>query len=69
MAGFINFSAFRPTRKWPDSLIARLKIVGEVMAQALERKRSETALQAAQSTLVRMTRLTTMSCSDRLNCS
>lgn len=60
MAGFINFSAFRPTRKWPDSLIARLKIVGEVMAQALERKRSETALQAAQSTLVRMTRLTTM---------
>ena len=60
MAGFINFSVFRPTRKWPDSLIARLKIVGEVMAQALERKRSETALQAAQSTLVRMTRLTTM---------
>ncbi len=60
VVGFINFAAFRPTRKWPEGLIARLKIVGEVMAQALVRRRSETALQAAQLTLVRMTRLTTM---------
>ncbi|MGB7097213.1 MAG: ATP-binding protein [Xanthobacteraceae bacterium] len=60
VVGFINFSAFRPTRQWPDSLIARLKIVGEVMAQAHVRRRSEAALQAAQLTLVRMTRLTTM---------
>jgi len=56
----INFSAFRPTRDWPDDLVARLKIIGEVMAQALVRKRSEAALQAAQSTLARITRLTTM---------
>ena len=60
VVGLINFAAFRPTRKWPEALIARLKIVGEVMAQALVRRRSETALQAAQLTLVRMTRLTTM---------
>ncbi len=60
IVGFINFSAFRPTREWPDGLIARLKIVGEVMAQAFVRKRSEAALQAAQLTLLRMTRLTTM---------
>ena len=58
--GLINFAAFRPTRDWPDHLVARLKIIGEVMAQALVRKRSETALQAAQSTLARITRLTTM---------
>ena len=58
--GLINFAAFRPTRDWPDDLVARLKIIGEVMAQALVRKRSETALQAAQSTLARITRLTTM---------
>ena len=56
----INFSAFRSTRDWPDGLIARLKIAGEVMAQALVRKRSEAALQAAQSALARITRLTTM---------
>ena len=48
IVGFINFSAFRSTREWPDELIARLKIVGEVMAQALVRKRSETALQASE---------------------
>lgn len=60
VVGLINFSAFRTTRKWPEALIARLKIVGEVMAQALVRKRAEAALQAAQLTLVRMTRLTTM---------
>jgi signal transduction histidine kinase len=58
--GLINFSAFRRTRDWPDDLVARLKIIGEVMAQALVRKRSEAALQAAQSTLARITRLTTM---------
>jgi PAS domain S-box-containing protein len=48
IVAFINFSAFRTTREWPDDLIARLKIVGEVMAQALVRKRSEAALQASE---------------------
>lgn len=48
IVGFINFSAFRSTREWPDELIARLKIVGEVMAQALVRKRSEIALRASE---------------------
>jgi PAS domain S-box-containing protein len=48
IVGFVNFSAFRSTREWPDELIARLKIVGEVMAQALVRKRSDAALQASE---------------------
>jgi PAS domain S-box-containing protein len=48
VVGLINFSAFRSTREWPDDLIARLKIVGEVMAQALMRKRSEAALRASE---------------------
>jgi PAS domain S-box-containing protein len=48
IVSFINFSAFRSTREWPDGLVARLKIVGEVMAQALVRKRSEAALQASE---------------------
>jgi PAS domain S-box-containing protein len=48
IVGLINFAAFRSTRKWPDDLIARLKVVGEVMAVALARKRSEAALQASE---------------------
>ena len=48
IVALINFSAFRSTREWPDALIARLKIVGEVMAQALMRKRSEAALRASE---------------------
>jgi PAS domain S-box-containing protein len=48
VVALINFSAFRSTREWPDDLIARLKVVGEVMAQALVRKRSEAALRASE---------------------
>jgi len=48
IVGLINFSAFRSTREWPDDLIARLKIVGEVLAQAVVRKRSEAALRASE---------------------
>ena len=48
IVGAITFAAFRSTRKWPDDLIARLKVVGEVMAQTLMRKRAETALQASE---------------------
>jgi len=48
IVGLINFSAFRPTPEWPDDLITRLKVVGEVMAQALVRGRSEAALRASE---------------------
>jgi PAS domain S-box-containing protein len=48
VVGVVTFAAFRSMRKWPDDLIARLKVVGEVMAQALMRKRTETALQASE---------------------
>jgi PAS domain S-box-containing protein len=46
--GVITFASFHSTRKWPDDLIARLKVFGEVMAQALTRRRAETALQASE---------------------
>ena len=48
VVGAIGFGAFRSTREWPDELIARLKVVGEVMAQALVRKRSEAVLRASE---------------------
>ncbi len=39
IVGVITFAAFRETRTWPVDLIARLKMVGEVFAHALARKR------------------------------
>ena len=44
----IGFSSFRPTREWPDDFIARVRVIGEVMVQALLRKRSEAALRASE---------------------
>lgn len=45
--GAISFIAFRSVPAWSDDLVARLKMVGEVFAQALARKRSEDKLRAA----------------------
>jgi formate hydrogenlyase transcriptional activator len=45
--GAIAFAAFRETRSWPDDLIARLKLVGEVFAHAIARKREQEKLLAA----------------------
>src|SRR5262249_10378128 len=44
----MGFGAFRTTRAWPPEFIARLTVLGEVMAQALVRKRSEAALRASE---------------------
>ena len=48
VAAAIGFGAFRSTREWPPEFIARLTVIGEVMAQALMRKRSEAALRASE---------------------
>jgi formate hydrogenlyase transcriptional activator len=45
--GAIAFAAFRETRAWPADLIARLKLVGEVFAQAIARKREQEKLLSA----------------------
>ena len=44
----VGFGAFRSTREWPDEFIARVRVIGEVMAQALVRQRSEAALRASE---------------------
>lgn len=54
----IGFGAFHPTREWPDQFIARVRLIGEVMAQALARKRTQDELQAMQFELARVTSLT-----------
>jgi formate hydrogenlyase transcriptional activator len=45
--GAIAFAAFKETRAWPDDLIARVKLVGEVFAHAIARKREQEKLLAA----------------------
>jgi formate hydrogenlyase transcriptional activator len=47
IAGAIAFSASRATRVWPVHLIARLKLVGEVFALALARRREQEKLLTA----------------------
>jgi PAS domain S-box-containing protein len=44
----IGFGALRSTREWHAEFIARVAVIGQVMAQALSRKRSETALRASE---------------------
>jgi PAS domain S-box-containing protein len=44
----IGLSSFRPTREWPDDFIERVRVIGEVMVQALMRKRSDAALRASE---------------------
>jgi formate hydrogenlyase transcriptional activator len=47
VVGAIAFSAFGETRNWPDDLIARVMLVGEVFAHAIARKREHEKLLAA----------------------
>jgi formate hydrogenlyase transcriptional activator len=47
VVGAIAFSAFRETRNWPDDLISRVMLVGEVFAHAIARKREHEKLLAA----------------------
>ena len=52
--GAIGFGAFHDTRPWPEELIARLKVVGEVFAQALARSRADAELAAAHEEIKRL---------------
>jgi formate hydrogenlyase transcriptional activator len=45
--GDIAFSACRENRTWPEDLTTRLKLVGEIFAQALARKREQEKLLSA----------------------
>jgi transcriptional regulator with GAF, ATPase, and Fis domain len=47
IVGMIAFGAFRETRIWPVDLIARIRLIGKIFADALARKRSDEKLAAA----------------------
>ena len=44
--GALLFSSFREHKKWSSDLVVRLKLVGEIMANALLRNRAELQLSA-----------------------
>ena len=51
IVGGIVFAKFRSGRKWPPLLLQRLRLVAQVFAAALERKRIETELETARKEL------------------
>lgn len=51
VVGAIGFGSFREYRDWPDDLIQRLRLVGEILTNALARKQSDEALQAREQSL------------------
>jgi transcriptional regulator with GAF, ATPase, and Fis domain len=50
----VGFDAFHAPRQWPHDLIVRLKLVGEVFAQALARSRAELKLASALAEIRRL---------------
>ena len=44
LLGVLSFNSVRTERTWPDELLPRLKLLSEVFAGALERRRAELAL-------------------------
>jgi signal transduction histidine kinase len=49
--GAIGFGSFRRNCDWPDDLIQRLRLVGEIFTNALARKRADEALRAREQSL------------------
>ncbi|MBI4831176.1 MAG: PAS domain S-box protein [Candidatus Lindowbacteria bacterium] len=47
--GFVGFDSVRQEKTWDEETIALLKIVGEILSNALERKRADEALRESES--------------------
>ena len=51
VVGAIGFGSFGGYRDWPDDLVRRLRLVGEIFTNALARKRADEALKAGEQSL------------------
>jgi two-component system, NarL family, sensor kinase len=51
IVGAIGFASFRGSRDWPDDLVQRLRLVGEIFTNALARKRADEAIRAREESL------------------
>lgn len=52
VAGFLGFDSVRTNKTWPESDVALLRIAGEIIVSALERKRAEESRRALELQLV-----------------
>ncbi len=52
--GGVSFSSTKSERRWPEDIIRRLKLVGEIFASALERKRVDQRLEKTFSEIKRL---------------
>src|SRR5439155_20644119 len=48
VVGAIGFGAFHRSRDWPDDVVQRLRLVGEIFTNALARKRADIALRESE---------------------
>jgi PAS domain S-box-containing protein len=53
-AGFVGFDSVREENSWPPDFIALLRIFGEMVANVLHRKETETLMQQKNETLARL---------------
>jgi signal transduction histidine kinase len=60
LLGAIGFSSYRQERDWPDDLVVCLRLVGEVFANALARKRAEEKERGLWAELAHISRVTLM---------
>jgi signal transduction histidine kinase len=51
VVGAIGFGSLRQYRDWPEKLLPRLRLLGEIMASAVARKQADEALQAKEDRL------------------
>lgn len=54
VVGTITFVSYRAKREWPDYLIQRLRLLWEIFANALERKRADQKIQNALAEIERL---------------
>ena len=52
VVGGIGFASFRARLEWPDELVRRLRLVGDIFTNALARKQADEALRALASKLL-----------------
>jgi signal transduction histidine kinase len=57
----LTFGVFRGCREWPDELVARLRVAGEIFANAIARRQARDLLQRKQQELAHLGRVVAMS--------
>jgi len=55
VVGLVSFASYRVKKAWPDLLVQRLRLLGDVFGNALERKRADQKIQKALAEIEELT--------------